>query len=247
MFYTAMNFSHGGLYGLVIHIIVYYMFLPQDIKKFLSAFRGCSAGAMFLIIKLSKETRFIPEKYFAHKTSPEALDKILAANWHNLPVLDRALLYKRYLTYLTEVLPVEFKQMTLNEVSDYTNQIEYTFPVTKFKLFYPFKERISFSSRETPHVSIWKAASSSANPLCFHQDDYYLCDGAYDYEIFGMPCGGGGGGEVLHVTTHISAKYKDYDHIYVPNGFKNVSEIMSYLENTYKIIDSRIMKIKHKV
>jgi hypothetical protein len=234
MTYTGMNFSHGGLYALVVHIVVYFMFLPNELKINLTAFRGCSAGAMFLIIKLSKETKCIPEKYF--KTSPQALDKILSANWHNLPVLDRALLYKRYLTSLTRLLPKEFKKLTLADISEQTNQTEYTIPVTKFRLYYPFKERVSFSSRETPHVSFWTAASSSANPLCFHHDDFYLCDGAYDYDIFGFF------GQVLHVTTHQSAKEKLVDYIYVPKGFKTVQEILTHLQTVYEIVNSRVKK-----
>ncbi len=235
-YYTGLNLSHGGVYAVVVHLVVYYLFLPESIKNKINSYRCCSAGAIFLLIKLSKEISAIPSKYFKDFPATEHLNKLLDLKWHNLNVIKKAYYYNKFLKSLDKVVPTELKKLTFNEVSALTDDTLYSFETTKIKFILPSIERFTFSSLKTPNECVFRAAISSANPLCFHSEEYYLCNGAYDYDLFG-----GEEGNILHITTQSQGKDKQ-DVIYVPKHLKSVEDILDYLENTYQFIGNRLIK-----
>jgi hypothetical protein len=239
--YSGMNFLHGGLYAFIIHIIVYFYFIPPTVTSEIKSFRGCSAGALFLMTKIGYDMGSLPEKFMPLITSKALLQSYLDMNWHHMNVVLKAWKYDRFLKSLDLNLPNEFKNITFKDVLDSTG-IRYCIEVTKLEYVPPILVPTTFSTSKTPNDKLWDAASSSANPFCFYREKYgsWLCDGGYNYEIFGNK------NNILHVTTNSKGANILADVIYVPKGFKHVDDIFTFLQNTYFFNDHGKLMTKQR-
>jgi hypothetical protein len=152
--YNSLNCSHGGMYALVVHIIVYYFFLPEEIVSKIISFRGCSAGSLFILATIGKELGCLPMKYFTYIQSFEKLQEIMDLRWHECNVFEKATKYSALLNEMNKVLPNEFKNLTFQQVND-INEKHYCIETTTLNLLpIPKFVPMTLSSTKTPNESI---------------------------------------------------------------------------------------------